>query len=112
MFDKVSKILGLEPMNDGKESKFAKPYSLWTYQVIKTDEDENFDFINEFLDILEPKFTNLELIGIKREDILFWFKYEYYYQCAMEFHPQELKRLGESGIYLNIDCFQSNTDKS
>jgi len=111
-FDKISKLFRLEPMPVDKEIKFAKPYSLWTYQVVTADEDEYFDFINKFLDILEPKFADLEILGVKRDNILFWLIYEYDQQCAMEFHSQEMKRLGESGIHLNIDCFQLSTDES
>lgn len=111
-FDKISKLLRLEPMPVDKEIKFDEPYSLWTYEVITADEDEYFDFINKFLDILEPKFADLEILGVNRDDILFWIMYEYNQQCAMEFHPQEMKRLGESGIHLNIDCFQLKENES
>jgi hypothetical protein len=111
-FDGISKLLGLEPLPDDKENKFAEPYNLWTYQVVTADEDEYFDFINKFLDILEPNFVELEILGIKKGNILFWLMYEYDQQCAMGFHPQEMKRLGESGIHLNFDCFQIRTDES
>lgn len=30
-------------------------------------------------------------------------------QCGMEFHPQQIKRLGESGIVMCIDCYQKIT---
>ena len=42
--------------------------------------------------------------------ILFWMLYEYDQQCSMEFHSQEMKRLGESGIHLNIDYWTNNTE--
>jgi len=111
-YDKISKLLGLEPMPVDKESKFGEPYSLWTYRVDTTDEDDYFDFINKFLDILEPKFADLEMLGIKRDDILFWLLYEYDQQCAMEFHPKEMMRIGNCGIHLNIDCWQLSNDES
>ena len=109
-YNKISKLLGLEPMPVDRESKFGKPYSLWTYSIDTTVENDCFDFINKFLDILEPKFADIEILGIKRDDILFWLLYEYDQQCAMEFHPQEMMRIGDSGIHLNIDCWQPSKD--
>ena len=111
-YDKISQILGLEPAAIDSDSEFAQTYSTWTYEVDVADEDKNFDFINNFLDILEPKFADLEIIGVKRNNILFWLLYEYDQQCSMEFHAQEMKRLGESGIYLNIDCWEIKTEES
>ncbi len=105
-YDKITKLLGLEPSEIDKKSKFGQPYSLWTYEVVTDDEDAYFDFINKFLDILEPRFSELETLGVTKDNILFWLLYEYDQQCAMEFHPQEMKRIGESGIHLNIDCWQ------
>ena len=104
-YNKITQLLELEPATIDMDSKFGQTYSLWTYEVDINDEDEYFDFINTFLDILEPKFTALEELGVKKNNILFWLIYEYDQQCAMEFHPQEMKRLGESDIHLNIDCW-------
>lgn len=53
----------------------------------------------------------LDAINISSADILFWLVYGYQAQCAMEFHPMELLRLGESGIHLNIDCFEENHEE-
>src|SRR5437764_1964480 len=99
-YDKITNLLGIEPSAIDKNSKFWQPYDLWTYEVDTNDEDDYFDFINKFLDIIEPKFSDLENLGVTRDKILFWLHYEYDQQCAMEFHPQEMKRLGESGIHL------------
>lgn len=79
---------------------------MWFYRVTEDEEGPSFDFINNFLDIIEPNYTELTKLGVTKDDILFWLVYEYDQQCAMEFHPQEMKRLGESGIGLNIDCHQ------
>jgi len=49
---------------------------------------------------------------VARNEILFWMLYEYDQQCGMEFHPQEIIRLGQSGIHLNIDCWTNNTEGS
>ena len=37
---------------------------------------------------------------------------EYDQQCGMEFHPQEMVRLGQNGIHLNIDCWTNSTEES
>lgn len=111
-YNNITQLLGIEPAAINPDSKSGEPYSLWTYDVDTKDEDSYFDFINAFLDILEPKFDGLEKLGVTRDHILFWLNYEYEHQCAMEFHPKEMKRLGESGIHLNIDCWPLNQDES
>ncbi len=105
-YNKITEILNVVPEKFEK-SKFdvsEKP-SIWSFQLVEEEDEKNIDFINVFLDILEPNFPKLKTLGIEKKDILFWLIYEYQYQCAMEFHPQEMKRIGESGIGLNIDCF-------
>ena len=62
-------------------------------------------FINQFLNILETKYSDLEKLNIEREHITFWMIYEYDHQCNMEFDPQRLKRIGENGITLCISCY-------
>ena len=100
-YNRISNLLGLEPKAVDKNTKDDSLYSLWEYEVITNEEDEYFNFINNFLDILNPKLIDLEKLGVIKENILFWLLYEYNQQCAMEFNPQEIKRLGESGIHLN-----------
>lgn len=68
--------------------------------------EKPIDFINVLLDILEPNFSKLKVLGIEKHDILLWLVYEYQHQCAMSFHPEEMERLGKSGIALNIDCHE------
>jgi hypothetical protein len=77
----------------------------WEYEVIDKEEDKYYDFINEFLDILETKYEKLAALGIERKDITFWYLYEYDQQCNMEFDPVRLKRLGDNGICLCISCW-------
>ena len=108
MYNNITLILGIVPMKIDVVND-PKPYDLWTYAMDEGEDDEYYDFINSFLDILEPKLNELESIGVKKENILFWLNYEYDQQCGMEFHPLELKRLGENGIHLNIDCWQKST---
>ena len=100
---------GVEPM-PFKPSKIfpMDTFDNWTYEVIEKESDKNFDFINEFLDLIEPHLTELKKLDISTNDILIWKLYEYQGQCAMEFHPSEMKRLGEFGIHLNIDCWESD----
>lgn len=105
-YNEISKILGVQP-TDFPRSKFDNnPFDMWTYAVDVADEDLYYDFINKFLEILEPKFVDLEKLGVTKDKITIWLLYEYYGQCAMEYHPKEMKRLGESGIALCIDCWQ------
>lgn len=105
MYDSISKLLNLNPM-PAEDERFGSSFSIWTYGFDIDGEQEYFDFINVFLDILEPSFSALEQFGIYKDDIIFWVNYEYSDQCAMSFHPKEMKRLGELGIGLNIDCFK------
>jgi hypothetical protein len=111
-YNSVTKLLGLQPTETEKDKISQDRYSSWMYMVTETDTDPYFDFINSFLDILEPKFADLEKLGVTKDNILFWLLYEYDQQCAMEFHPQEMTRLGQSGIHLNIDCWTLSVDKS
>ena len=101
IYHKITDVLGIMPkQEDG--------YDIWTYQVVTNEEDEYFDYINVFLDLLEPKFERLRDLNIHKEDITIWLFYEYNKQCSMSFDSQEMKRLGENGIALNIDCISFN----
>ncbi len=107
MYNNITLLLGIEPMKVDLEND-SNPFVLWTYSIDEGECDEYYDFINLFLDILEPKFIDLEKLGVTRDKILFWMLYEFDQQCGMEFHPQEMTRLGQNGIHLNIDCWQKN----
>jgi hypothetical protein len=97
----------LEPIaSEGLGKLKTEQYGVWIYSVEKSDGEPYYDFINLFLDILEPNFESLEKLGIKRDDISFWHLYEYDQQCGMEFMPKEMERLGKNGITLCIDCWQ------
>ena len=104
-YNSLTKLLKLQPTENEMNKASEYNNSSWMYMVTETENDPNFDFINNFLDILEPKFADLEKLGVTRDKILFWMLYEYDQQCGMEFHPQEIIRLGQSGIHLNIDCW-------
>lgn len=111
-YNRVTELLGLQPTECEKDKASNDRYSKWMHMVTETETAPYFDFINIFLDILEPKFPDLEKIGVSRDKILFWKLYEYDQQCGMEFHPQEMERLGQNGIHLNIDCWTNSTEES
>lgn len=101
-YDAVSGILELKPYSDHDSEH--EDFKTWMYLVQQGEDDPYYDFINNFLDLLEPRLNALAAIGITNKHILFWLVYEYEHQCAMFFEPQQMQRLGQQGIYLNIDC--------
>ena len=103
VYNQVSVILNLEPTFPYDEKELKR---LWIHGFEDDKEDSYIDFINVYLNILEPKFEELESVGIKRDDISVWRIYGYNQQCSMEFSPTEMKRLAENGITLCIDCFE------
>lgn len=105
-YNEISKLLGVNPTAYGPSKFNDNPFDLWTYIIEVADEDPYYGFINKFLDLIEPKFPDLEELGVTKDKIVFLLLYEYYGQCGMEYHPQEMKRLGENGIVLCIDCWQ------
>ncbi len=107
-YHQLTAILGVIPTTFNAKKNSVETFSTWTYCVDTKEEDPYFDFINIFLDLLDPNFTKLSEIGIEKNAISFWHLYEYDQQCSMEFNPQEMKRLGESGITLCIDCWQKS----
>lgn len=108
-YNRLTTILGVQP-NDNYLNFPDNIPSSWTYEVIDDKTDEYFDFINVFLDLLETKYSDLEKLNIKRNDISIWSLYEYDQQCNMEFDPQRLKRLGENGITFCISCWDSGNE--
>lgn len=83
---------------------------LWCYSVTETTDDDEYDFINQFLDILENKFDALHTLGINRSDILFWYLYCHDGECSFQFHPSHMKRLGLADIKLCVLGYQNQTD--
>ena len=102
----ITEIFGVKPTEQAPSKFETNQFDSWWHQVVENEADSTFDFINVFLDMIEPNLDKLAVLGIKKSDILFWLVNEYDKQCSMEFHPQEMKRLGESGIGFNIDCFE------
>ena len=96
----LNSIFGIEYLSDDENP------TQWIYEVEQQESDEYFDFINQFLNLLETKYTDLEKLKVKRNDISIWMFYEYDNQCNLEFDGQRTKRIGESGITLCISCWQ------
>ncbi|NVO03761.1 MAG: hypothetical protein HXX09_13775 [Bacteroidetes bacterium] len=107
-FNKLTELFGLIPIEKDDTDFNEDIPSTWTYEVVELENDPYYDFINNFLDILEPKYDELEAFSIKREDISFWHFYEYEQQCNLEFDPKRLKRLGDNEITLCISCWDKN----
>lgn len=86
----------------------SKPTSTLFYWEIAIEENsENFsESINYFLNLIEKSINKLNTIGVHNEDISIWYLYEYNEQCNMEFHPEDLKRMGSLGITLCISCWK------
>lgn len=70
------------------------------FEVIETEEEDYFDFINTFLHILDGKYNEMESIWITRKDITFWHYGKYVNQCNFELSPERMKKLGENDIDL------------
>jgi hypothetical protein len=104
-FNKITDLLKVKPSNILGDIPAS-----WVYEIIDEDENTYYDFINEFLDILENKYETLAKLGIERSDITIWYLYEYDQQCNMEFDPKRLKRLGDNGIKLCISCWDSGKE--
>lgn len=112
MFDRITDLLHLQPTVIEGDTSDDNVFGIWMYCVDTDDQEPHFDFINVFLDITDQYMDGLKLLGIAKSDITIWLVYEYDQQCSMEFHPEEMTRIGKSGITLCIDCFQRslNTD--
>ncbi len=108
-FDSISNLLNVTPEKHSKNrlDKSDIP-STWFYQIEVDEEIECFDFVNNFLGLIEPNIESLSKLGIKTENMLIWLVYEYTEQCSLSFNSQELKRLGQSGISFNIDCHKKS----
>ncbi len=110
-YNSISELLVTIPRDQDFSSFPNGIPSKWTYKVITKDKDPYFDFINNFLDILENKYAKLTELGVQRDDITVWNYYEYDGQCNIEYDPNRMKRLGENGITLCISCWDSGIEE-
>lgn len=109
-YNSITELLAKKPLDeDFNDFPNMIPHT-WTYQVVTKEEDPYFDFINNFLDILESKYAKLSELGVQRDHITLCHYYEYDGQCNMEFDPNRMKRLGENGITLCISCWDSGQE--
>lgn len=103
----ITEIIGQQPQ-EYKQPHFEKSNipSTWWIQLNQDEEVSPIDFINVFMDLLEPNFEKLNEIEIRNNDIVIWLVYEYDKQCSMEFDSEELERIGRNSITLCIDCLE------
>lgn len=94
----VSSLIELKPKNYDHG---------WLYEIILEEQPPGYDAIGKFLLSLGNKFELLEKFGVKQKDISIWVIYAYNGQCNMEFSPDILRRLGESGVALCISCYEA-----
>jgi hypothetical protein len=100
-YDTISSLLGLKP----------KSYAHgWSYEIVLEEEPTTYDVVERFLLSLQNKFELLAGIGVRRGDISVWIIYAYNGQCNMEFAPNILKCLGDSGIALCISCYEAGIE--
>jgi len=95
--EKISILLGIKPSE--------RLGHIWSLEIKEKEDDEYFDCIRYYLDILEGRYEKLASIGVSKDDISVWLLYEYDNECNMEFSPDDLKRLGDNGISLCISCW-------
>jgi len=92
---KITQILDIEPNN---------PHSEWRYELI-VENNGYTNFIDQFINILDSKYDELENIGIVRGNISVWMICFYDdEQCNIKILPDEMKKLGNNGITLCISC--------
>ena len=104
-YDMISDVLNVLPNLENTKSHNNDEFSIWTYRIQIDEHDDDSHTIDRLLDLIEPKMDELFQIGINKNEILIWLLYEYTHQCALGFSPNELLRLGQLGIALNIDCW-------
>jgi len=78
----------------------------WGIEIEKGDED-NFDFIRHFTELLESKAEVLKTLSVSADDISLWLLYKYEGQCNLEFTPEQLSSLASKKIALCISCWEA-----
>ncbi len=97
-YDEISKILGVGIVD----------YKLGWQLEVNLNNEGNRDVIAEFLNLLKDRYSELNQIGVKQDDISIWLIYEYKGQCNLEFEPEILKKMGENGIRLCLSCYNED----
>ena len=99
IWQRVNSILGVSatsPLTHG-----------WIYEMVEEEADPYFDFVNEFLDLIEGKYEQLATLEIYPEDITVWALHQYSEQFNTEFEVEAMRRLAHNGIKLCLSCWEN-----
>jgi hypothetical protein len=103
IYDSIQKILDIDPSESFENTSRVADNSDWTYEVIEYEGEPEFDFINEFLNILEDKYSRLEQLGITEKSIQFDCTYINEVETSLIFDKDSLIRLEEHDILLSVN---------
>jgi hypothetical protein len=103
IYDSIQKILDIDPSESFENTRRVADNSDWTYEVIEYEGEAEFDFINEFLNILEDKYSRLEELGITEKLIQFDCTYFNENEMSLTFNKDSLKRLDNHNILLSVN---------
>lgn len=100
-YHEVCEIMGLIPEH--------KPRSIIKIQPLEVEDEPQWYEIDAYLDLLEPKYEDLEAIGISRSNISIWINVSHDEDsCEIYMDPLTILRLGEEGIKPCITCWQGD----
>lgn len=88
----ISKILGVK-IDDYSNG--------WIYEI-ELNKLSYIDAVNMFLSILDNKYEELKMFQITKNDITFWILIENNEQTNIEFDPEFMKSVGNTGMSLCI----------
>ncbi len=108
-YEAVTALLGRAPKDPPPVKDHA---TYWHFEHEVTPLSPGFDFVTEFMGLLENKYERLAALGIGRYDISLWKLYAYDGQCNMEFSPEDMKRMGENDIALCVSCWDVQDDRT
>lgn len=104
----LTTILGVEPTPKSRANKRLTTNTA-TWELVISEYSQLYaEAIDYFLNLLRDKAAQLEQIGVSCDSTTIWYLYEYEGQCNMEFHPIDLKRMGDLGITLCISCWEKD----
>lgn len=84
----------------------SKLDTVWVTEVSESEIDPPFDYVNEFLGVLDGKYEALDAIGVKRGDIEIWVLYEFRNECNFELSSTNMEKLGRNGLSFCLSCWQ------
>lgn len=80
----------------------------WVIEVAEADDDPPYDYVNEFIGIVEGRYEELQAIGVSRADVSVWVLYEYEQQCNIELRPADMEKLGKNGVTWCLSCWEQD----